>query len=134
MINNIFYILIMTLFLDFSIGATKFSGVHRTFQLLYRGAFEVSVATIDKDGETKPYFNETVLEEYIDRYFEKNLKRYVKHYTVSYYYYHSDSNLVCLDHECDAFKISLKADIAGFFSYEKAKTFSIVEGRISNEQ
>ena len=109
MTNNIFFILIMSLFLNFSVGATRFSGVSRTFKLMFRGVLEVAVATIDKSGNTNPYFNEEILEDYVDSYLKKNLTRYTKHYTVNYYYFYKDSGAVCINHECDGFKISLKA-------------------------
>lgn len=121
------------MFLDFSIGATRYSGVNRTFQLLYRAVLEISVTTVSSDDTNKPYFKEDVLEDYVDRYLANNLPRYVHHYEISYYYFYKDDGRICIDHECDAFKISLKADIAGFFSYEKAKTFSIINGKLNNE-
>ena len=118
----------MCLFVSFSIGASQYSYINRTFELLLRGAFEKAIIIIDDQGEIKPYFDEEILEEEIEEYFALNLPRYVRSYEYYYYFSYSDKGGYCINHDCDAIKISLKANINDFFIYNKAKTFFIREG------
>ena len=130
MLNNIFYILIMSLFLSFSIGAMEYSSVNRTFLLMNRGVIESAINTIRADEDFKPYFNEDKLENNIKNYLNDNLPRYVTGYTLSYYYFYNEDGLICTNHNCNAIKVSLKADLNYFFKYEKAISFFILEGKI----
>lgn len=129
MLNNIFYILLTSLFLSFSVGAMEYSSVNRTFLLLHRGVIESAINTIDESGEPNVYINETKLESGVRDYLDKNLPKYVTNYTLSYYYFYQSDGLICLSHHCDSIKISLKADINYFFHYEKAISFYIHEGK-----
>lgn len=130
MLNNIFYILLMSLFLTFSIGAMEYSSVNRTFMLMHRGVIESAINTIGDENEFEPYFNEDKLENNIKTYLNDNLPNYVTHYTLSYYYFYKDDGLICVSHNCNAIKVSLKATINYFFHYEKAISFFILEGKI----
>ncbi len=133
MIENIFYVLIMTLFFSFSVGVIEFSYVNRTFELLLRAPIELAIITIDENGETNPYFDEDKVVENLDNYFKNNLPRFVHDYTYEYYFSYKDKGGYCLDHKCDAFKVSLKAKISGMFTFNKAKAYFISEGRLIND-
>ena len=134
MLNSIYYVVVMIISLMFSIGCINFSGVHRTFQLVFRGLIESSIVIIgDEEGNyIEPYFDEEILVRYLSDYFEENIKRYVSSYEASYYFFDKDSGLICTEHNCTALKVSLKADFNYFFHYEKAKNYYIVEGKLAN--
>ena len=129
MIETIFYVLIMALFASFSLGAAQYSYINRTFELLLRGAFETSIDTINETGDTYVHFNKELTEEKIKEYFETNLPRYVRSYEYSYYFTYKDVGGYCYLDDCDAIKISLKAEINGIFTYNKAKLFYIERGK-----
>lgn len=133
MIENIYYVLTLVLFFSFSMGAIEFSYVNRTFELLLRAPIELAVKTIDEDGENIPYFDEGVIAENLENYFVNNLPRYVHDFEYEYYFSYKDKGGYCLDHKCNALKVSLKARISGLFTYNKAKTYFINEGRLIND-
>lgn len=124
--NLIFFTLIASLFINFTFGAMKLSGVNRTFLSMYKGILESSVAYVDKDGyPIKPYFLQDTLEDYVTNYLDKNLTRYVTHYEASIYYFNKEDETICTSEYCQAVKISLKCDINYFFHYSKARNFYI---------
>ncbi len=133
MLNVIFYALIASISLNFTSGCINYSGVHRTFQLVFKGVIESSITILGEEGEyIEPYFNEEKLVKNLGEYLKNNLSRYVTNYDTSYYFFDVDSGLVCTDHVCRGLKVSLKADFNIFFHYEKAKNYYIVKGKLIN--
>ena len=127
MVSLIFYVLIFSLFLNFSAGAMAFSGVNRTFLSMYKGVLESSVSQVDLDGNLSPvpYFNKEKLEYYVTLYFDENLDRYVTHYTFSIYYFNEEDDTICTSKYCTAVKISLECTINYLFHYLKARNFYV---------
>ena len=124
--NIIFFTLLFSLFLNFSMGAMSFSGINRTFQNMYRGVIESSIAFVNDEGEpTEAYFKKDVLENYVANYFEENLTRYVTHYKATIYYFDKENQVVCTSQYCQSVKISLDCEINYFFHYTKARNFYI---------
>ena len=110
-----------------SVGSLKYSQVHRTFMSIYRGMFEACSVTIDHNGEPSfPYYDWREMNSYLNDYFDQNLSRYVKDYTFSFNFV--DENGTICDLYCTKVQINLKADINPFYKYDKAQTFSIVDG------
>lgn len=124
--NILFFSLLFAMFINFSVGAINYSGVNRTFILMYRGMFEASIAYVDEDGEpTDAYFVKDSLETYVASYLQENLPRYVTHYKAAIYYFDRDDQIICTSSYCQAVKISLDCEINYFFHYTKAKNFYI---------
>ena len=124
--NLLFFSLIFTLFLNFTFGAMRLSGVNRTFLSMYKGVLESSVAYINEKGEPiTPYFIQDTLVDYVDHYLEENLTRYVTHYEASVYFFNNEDDTLCTSDYCSAVKISLECDINYLFHYSKAKNFYI---------
>ena len=124
--NLIFFSLIFSLFINFTMGAINFSGVNRTFLSMYKGVLESSVAYINTSGNlVTPYFNKETLRDYVEGYLEENLTRYVTHYEASIYYFNKEDETLCTSKYCTAVKISLDCDINYFFHYAKARNFYI---------
>lgn len=129
MTNCVFYLFMFAYFVNYAFGSINYFGVHRTFMLLYKGVIENSCMTIDQSGSAvRPYFSKEELKREVEEYFEENLKRYVAHYTVNYYFYNTSDKSYCTSDYCRAVKISLKANINIFFKYEKAREFYVVGG------
>lgn len=127
MTNSIFMVLILTLIINFSFGSINFFGVHRSFMLLFRGTIENSISCIDESGlPCRPFYKKNLLEKNVEDFFASSLKRYTSGYIVSYFYLNDDSSY-CIDDVCYSVKISLKATINLMFTYEKARSFHIVE-------
>jgi len=125
--NILFFSIIFSLFINFTCGAINFSGVNRTFLLLYKGVIESSIAFINEDGSPNenPYFYKETLERNVDEYLFDNLTRYVTSYTVSFNFFHRDNGLTCTSKECQAVKITLDCKINYLFSYTKARNYYI---------
>lgn len=122
----IFYALMFALFISFGVGAMNYSSVNRTFLTMYKGVFEASVSSLDKNAkDIKPYFNKNKLEEYVTKYLEDNLTKYVTSYQASIYYFNKSDDTLCTSQYCRAVRITLKTDINYFFHYEKAKNIYI---------
>lgn len=116
--------------LNFTMGAIDFSGVNRTFALMYKGVIEKSVATIDENGiECAPYYVKSVLKQNVTDYFDTNLPKYVTHYQASIYYFSKNNGTICTSKYCSAVRITLKADINYLFKYEKARDFYIANSK-----
>lgn len=128
MTNCIFYSVIFTLFLNFTVGSIRYSEVNRTFMTIYRGMFEASTITVDSNGDPiTPYYNEEVLTYYLNDYFKENLKKYVTDYEIKIYFFNRDTEELCFTHDCRDVNITLKAKINMFFNYEKSQDFSVYE-------
>lgn len=84
-----------------------------------RGVYETALATIGEEGNPEAYFDETKLKENVETYLSENMPFYIKTYTVAYYFFDYESDLVCTNHFCNAVKISIKCDINMLFHYEK---------------
>ena len=127
MVNCIFYVLFFTLFLSASFGSLRFSQINRSFMSIYKGMFEASVMTVNSSGEpTKPYFNTRLLENYVNEYFEKTVKRYSTDYEVSFQFYIDHSNVAEIPESISRdVKITLSAKINFLFNYNKEQEFSI---------
>lgn len=131
--NICFYAMFFVIFLQFTFGAIKFSGVNRTFLSMYKGVFEVSLITVDKDGEPiYPYYGEEILKDNVDLYLKENLTKYTRNYETNIIFLNLDNDGVCLDEHCSKVEVNLKVDINMFFKYDKSLKYTVKEA-IKNE-
>ena len=127
MTNCIFYALIFVLFLNFTSGTIKFSEVNRTFMSMYRGIFEASSISIDKNGSpTIPYFDQNLLMNYIAKYLDDNLPKYVTNYEYDCKFIDRNTLEICSE-MCRDVTVTLKAEINDFYTYDKTQTFSVYQ-------
>lgn len=130
MTNLIFFLLILSLFANFSLGSIRYFGLNRSFVLMYKGVLEASCLKVDENGEPcVPYFSKNLLENNVETYLNNNIKRYVDSYTVAFLYFNKDDSTICTSKYCRAVKISIRADINALFHYEKAKNYYVVNAR-----
>ena len=122
MTNIIFYTLLLSISTSFGLGAMKYSTINRTFMLLQRSVFEYAVITIDENNY--PYYDEQLIKEGIDNYFENNIKPIVNKYTTGIIFLNDDNSL-CVNGKCQRVQVSLKANINYLFNFEKSMTFTI---------
>ena len=122
MTNIIFYTLLLSISTSFGLGAMKYSIINRTFMLLQRSVFEYAVITIDENNY--PYYDEQLIKEGIDNYFENNIKPIVHKYTTGIIFLNDDNSL-CVNGKCQRVQVSLKANINYLFNFEKSMTFTI---------
>lgn len=134
MLNIIFFSLGLALFISFSFGGMTYSQINRAFLSMHRGVFEASVVTLDGNSlMNHPYFNETILENYVIDYLERNISSYQKDYSVKIAYFDATTFQPRNDHRADAVRISITADINLFYKYEKSRFFSIEKGTFVHE-
>lgn len=97
----------------------------------YKGLYEASVVTVDKNGEPIfPYFDQGILKNYIFDFLSKNLDRYATNYTLNVDFYKDDGISECSSSELARnVKLSLKANINFLFKYSKQQSFSIKDAK-----
>lgn len=127
MLNAFAFVFITTLIMTFSLGSINYFGIHRAFELMYRGVLENSMDYFIYSDENVYYFVPETLERNVLDYFERNISRYTHEYDVSFYYFNAENDSYCSSY-CRSVKISLKADLNLLFHYEKARSFSILRG------
>ena len=131
MTNIIFYTLLLSISTSFGLGAMKYSTINRTFMLLQRSVFEYAVITIDENNY--PYYDEQLVKEGIDNYFENNIKPIVNKYTTGIIFLNDDNSL-CVNSKCQRVQVSLKANINYLFNFEKSMTFTITSLTENNHE
>ena len=131
MTNIIFYTLLLSISTSFGLGAMKYSTINRTFMLLQRSVFEYAVITIDENNY--PYYDEQLIKEGIDNYFENNIKPIVHKYTTGIIFLNDDNSL-CVNGKCQRVQVSLKANINYLFNFEKSMTFTITSLMENNHE
>lgn len=131
MTNIIFYTLLLSISTSFGLGAMKYSTINRTFMLLQRSVFEYAVITIDENNY--PYYDEQLIKEGIDNYFENNIKPIVNKYTTGIIFLNDDNSL-CVNGKCQRVQVSLKANINYLFNFEKSMTFTITSLMENNHE
>ena len=133
MINCLYYSLFFALFLSVSFGSLRYSQINRCFMSIYKGMFEACLITIDSNGEPiLPYFDKKEIDKYIYNYFNVNLSKFTKNYTVNLEYFNIDKTEYCTNY-CSYISINLNAKINEFFYFNKTKDIK-VESRLNYEQ
>ena len=126
MTSCLFFAFGFALFIAFSFGGMSYSSIHRSFLNMHRSVLEISVVTVGEDGEdTKPYFNETVLEEYVTNYLKDNVGRYSTDYQAKIIYFDAETNAINTNHHANGVRISLSSKINFFYTYQRARSFTI---------
>ena len=131
MTNILFYTLLLSISTSFGLGAMKYSTINRTFMLLQRSVFEYAVITIDENNY--PYYDEQLIKEGIDNYFENNIKPIVHKYTTGIIFLNDDNSL-CVNGKCQRVQVSLKANINYLFNFEKSMIFTITSLMENNHE
>lgn len=127
MLHCVFYTLFFGLFVNLSFGSLRFSQINRVFLSSYKGIYEASIITVDKNGDpTYPYFDQGTLRNYVYEFIGKNLDRYTTNYTLDVTFYKQDGVNKCSTSDLARnVKIALNADINVFYKYSKQQSFSI---------
>lgn len=112
-----------------------YSGVARTFTSFGKSIAEVAVVTpSEADTNKAPYFDRETFESMSNKYFERNLKRYLlsdKDYSIKYYYFDafSESHMGTLI-EPTGIKMSFSCPVSFSGTYKNSVTFIIKEGAV----
>ena len=126
MTNCIFYLVMFAYFVNFAFGSINYFGVNRSFTLLYKGVIENACQSVDESGNPiKPYFDKDELIYRAEEYFASTLPRYVTSYDTNYYFFNLEDKSYCTGTYCRGVKISLRAKINIFYTYEKAREFYV---------
>ncbi len=127
MTNCIFFVFVLSICLNFSLASMKYSGVNRTFELLYHCVFEMSTNDLDEEANPiKPFFVKDKLIKNVEAYLDNNITRYTNEYVTAYYFYNPDDGSYCTSY-CRGVRISLKAQLDIFYKFEKARNYYVRE-------
>ena len=128
--GNIYFCFLFAIF-SFNLFFVNYKviGINRSINNLPKSIFESSIPLIQETDYVKVYFDKDLLENKLTSYFDKNIKKFTDKYTVEYYYYYQKDESMCVSDECDAVKITLKADLFLFTRYTKSVKFYIQDNR-----
>ena len=125
MANLIYFTFIASLFINFTFGSMTFFSVNNIFNLIEHGPLEASLILLPNSEDViDPMFNNSLLEENVNKYLLSNMPNYVDKYSVSFLYLNEDGSYNLTEYS-KTVKISLKAILPSFFKFEKAKIFSV---------
>lgn len=118
-------------FTSFALYANTFyHGVDNTFTSINYSLPNLWVVT-DIGGELdKPLYDTVLVEETVVNHLSNNLKRYIKHYQVGFYYFDSETLSESEERYVSGVRLSLRADIPFTSAYYKAMTYVIKGGQI----
>lgn len=102
--------------------STKISTLNKTMLNIPLSIFSYSVPLVNTDILR---FDKNVLENKLNEYFDKNLKKLVSSYKTKYTYYSSNSGSVCMSYSCDTINIDLEANVDGLYTFHRAMKYSI---------
>ena len=103
-----------------------YSSIHRSFLNMHRSILEISIVTVGDDGEdVPPYFNEQTLEYYVTNYLKDNVKKYCSNYKASIIYFDAETKAINTNHHANGVRISLSGEINSFYTYKRAREFTI---------
>ncbi|MCQ2815298.1 MAG: hypothetical protein MJ227_03310 [Bacilli bacterium] len=127
MINIFISLMFATVMFSTFTVTTELTSVNRVFMNIPVEYIETSVPII-KDPEHLSFSKEK-LEHNIYHYFDVCLSKYVKSFSVTYYYYNASDKSYCIEDECSSVKITLDATVAFNINYNKSVNFQISEVR-----
>ena len=80
-------------------------------------------------GET-PMLKRNEFEEITLQYYSSTLPKYSNSYHVSFYYYNSSDNSMCLTNECDGVEITIDCKLNLTYHYHRVMFYEMSEGII----
>lgn len=126
MINMFTCIILMFVSIETLIVTTRYTGIDEVFKTTLLSAVEVGIKVINLEGE--PYFEKKQLQGFISETLSRNLFQYTKSFELKYLFYDPISLDVCID-VCTAVQVRLMTNYYQVFSYNKAISYVISEGK-----
>lgn len=121
-----FLVVVMALLsFQFFTVTTKINVLNRVVVNTPISLFEASIPLVSDEEEISLYFDKPLLEANLSDYYQHNLHRYVKRYTLSYYYYNQEDQSYCVDDLCNAVEVSITANVVFSFSYSRIMFYEI---------
>ena len=120
---NIFIALSLALcsFEVFSL-TTKISSLNKTMLNIPLSIFSYSVPLVNESGL---HYDKTIIENKLNEYFDKNVKKMTNKYTTKYTYYSSTTGSICMSNSCDIIDVSLDANVDGIYNFHRSMKYTI---------
>lgn len=104
--------------LNYAIQGLNRAVVYTPIELMYKG--------ISKVGES-PLISRDDFEYIVLSYYDHIIPRYSKDYTVSFYYYNSYDQSMCLEDTCDGVEITIDCKLNVTYNYHRVMYYEIKE-------
>ncbi len=104
--------------LNYGIQGLNRAVIATPIELMYK-----SVST----SEETPLFNRDTFEYIVTSYYNNVLPRYSKNYELSFYYYNSLDESMCLTDYCDGVEITVKCKLTLTYNYRRVMYYEMKE-------
>lgn len=125
MIAMVIGFLIVVLSFNFFMISYQVSGINRLVLGTPMSLFETSINMYEIDEKEGPYFDKELLVENITYYFDYHMPRYIKDYSLTFYYYNPEDHSMNLGIEVQAVEITIKASLMLDYQYQKTMYYEI---------
>lgn len=125
MLTMIISFFIIVLSFNFFIISFQINGVNRLVLGAPLALFETAINMFDIDLEKGPTFDKETLEENITSYFAYSMPNYTNDYSLEFYYYNPSDHSICLEDECQAVEVEVKANLALSYHYSRVMFYEI---------
>ena len=125
MLTMIISFFIIVLSFNFFIISFQINGVNRLVLGAPLALFETAINMFDIDLEKGPTFDKETLEENITSYFAFSMPNYTNDYSLEFYYYNPSDHSICLEDECQAVEVEVKANLALSYHYSRVMFYEI---------
>lgn len=104
-----FFIVILTVFLFSSFTLTyRLQSINRVVLNTPISLFEKSIPLINYPEENNLYFDKEALRENLKSYYDENLEKTFKNYTMELYFYNQEDESICVNDKCNAVRVTVK--------------------------
>ena len=125
MLTMIISFFIIVLSFNFFIISFQINGVNRLVLGAPLALFETAINMFNIDLEKGPTFDKETLEENITSYFAYSMPNYTNDYSLEFYYYNPSDHSICLEDECQAVEVEVKANLALSYHYSRVMFYEI---------
>lgn len=127
-----FALICATLALSLLTISTNMSAANRIILNTPKSIFEVSIPLAINDEDFVPYFDKDKLLIGLTSYYDSNLSKYVKNYSLDIYYYNQSDRSYCVSDLCRAVEVNVNANLNFNINMERSIFYEIMEGRYGN--
>ncbi len=117
------FVLILTVFLFSSFTLSyRLQTINRVVINTPISIFESSISLVHYIEENNLYFDKEELRNNLEEYYDKNLKKTLKDYSMDLYFYNQVDHSICVTDKCDAVKVTINGSF--FFTIEVTRTIN----------
>lgn len=125
MLTMIISFFIIVLSFNFFMISFQINGVNRLVLGAPIALYETAINLFDLEVGEKPAFDKEILEENITSYFAYSMPSFTNDYSLSFYYYNPEDHSICLEDECYAVEVEVRASLMLSYPYQRTMFYEI---------